>query len=301
MQPGAARGPFWATVGGLGLTGLILEATIRLRRIPSAWVRANFLKTNDLEETLNVLQERDRVSPYSVAWLDVLARGPKLGHGIVILGEWAEAEELRRAGIAEPYQTPAPRARRVRGTAPAWLINRWSMKLFNALYYALHRRGEALVDYRTFFYPLDAIRGWNKLYGKRGFLQYQCVFPEETSREGLAALLTAVAAEGVPSFLTVLKRFGPEGPGMLSFPRAGYTLALDFAVREAVFPFLRRLDEIVLRGGGRVYLAKDARLPRETLEAMDGERIRRWREVKMRYDPDGKFQSALSRRVGLTP
>jgi FAD/FMN-containing dehydrogenase len=288
---------FWATVGGMGLTGMILDARLRLRPVESAWMRVDYRKARDLDETLAVFAASDAGSPYSVAWIDCLARGRAMGRAVIMHGDHATAADVRAAG-----REPSARARRaiaVPCDVPGALLNPLTMRLFNTVYYAAHRdaRGR-LVEMERFFYPLDGVAQWNRLYGRRGFVQYQVVFPTDASHRALVALLERLSASGRPSFLAVLKRLGPANAGMLSFPREGYTLALDLPVRPGLVTFLGRLDQLVLDHGGRVYLAKDATATAAAVRVMYP-RLDEFRAVKARLDPRGVVSSSLARRVGL--
>ena len=290
---------FWATVGGMGLTGMILDARLRLRPVESAWLRVDYRKSRDLDETLGVFAESDAGSPYSVAWIDCLARGRAMGRAVIMHGDHARAADVRATGRA-PYASAATRAPlAVPCDVPSALLNPLTVRLFNAVYYSVHRDAPAqLVDMERFFYPLDRLGHWNRLYGRGGFVQYQAVLPTAESRRGLVALLERLSGSGRPSFLAVLKRLGPANAGMLSFPREGYTLALDLPVRAGLVAFLGELDRVVLECGGRVYLAKDATATADAVRVMYP-RLDEFRAVKARLDPRGVLSSSLARRVGI--
>lgn len=289
---------FWATVGGLGLTGMILDARVRLRPVSSAWLRVDYRRARDLEATLAAFASSDAVSPYSVAWIDCLARGRAMGRAVIMHGDHASAAEA--AGRA-PFGVPRRAGLTVPLDVPGVFLNPLTMRLFNAAYYAAHRdQRRRLVDFERFFYPLDGVARWNRLYGRRGFTQYQVALPPEAGERGLVRLLERLSGSGRPSFLAVLKRLGPAGPGMLSFPREGYTLALDIPVRDGVVEFLGELDRLVLASGGRVYLAKDATTTAAAVRAMYP-RLDEFRAVKAQLDPRGVLSSSLARRVGLVP
>jgi FAD/FMN-containing dehydrogenase len=292
---------FWATVGGMGLTGIITEVAIQLKKIPSAYIRARHRVAPDLEAAMKLLSGEGSQDLYSVAWIDCLASGSRLGRSVVMTGHHAEQSALP-AGVRDPYQFCERRPLSVPFTMPTWLLNPWTVKAFNACYGAIQGKKDApfTVDYDRYFYPLDAVQNWNRIYGKRGFLQYQCVLPCETAAEGLRILLEKLTASRRPSFLAVLKRFGPGGSGMLSFPMEGYTLALDLSYHPSLFSLLESLDEEVVARGGRVYLAKDARLSSSHFQAMYP-RLKEWLAVKQKIDPGGKFSSDLSQRLGIGP
>jgi decaprenylphospho-beta-D-ribofuranose 2-oxidase len=294
---------FWATVGGMGLTGVILEVELRLRTVESAWLQGEVVRARDVDQAIETFERYDREYQYSVAWIDCLSsgRGGVLGRCVINLGNFAAREALDSKRGAAPFRLP----RRLRATVPfdfpEIALNPLTVRAFNSLYYAVHRGGKkgVLFDYDSFFYPLDSINNWNRIYGRRGFVQYQCVWPLGESRAGLIEVLEAISKSGRGSFLTVLKKFGPQ-EGMLSFPMPGYTLALDFPVDDGLFPFLDKLDEMVLKRGGRVYLAKDARMKPEIFRAMYPD-FARWQAVKAAADPNNRFASSLSRRLNMGP
>ncbi|MCL6576965.1 FAD-binding oxidoreductase [Kyrpidia sp.] len=289
---------FWATVGGMGLTGVILRASLRLVPISSSYLRVDYFKAKNIDEAFEVFEATDEQYQYSVAWIDCLAGGRSLGRSVLMRGNHVPAEALPEKLRGEPLATGKKGKLAVPFDFPSVTLNYVSIRAFNALYYRVSKGTPGVVvHYDPFFYPLDSVLHWNRLYGRRGFLQYQVVFPFETSREGLIALLERLAKDRRSSFLAVLKRFGAEGPGLLSFPRPGYTLALDIPFRDAgLFGFLREMDEWVLRMGGRVYLTKDAELAPEIFEAMYP-RLGQFREVKGRIDPENRFSSSLARRL----
>jgi len=283
------------TLGGMGLTGVILRAAIRLRPVETGWIRQRVLAAPDLDAALAALAEADAGSTYSVAWIDCVTPGRHLGRSLVMLGEHATRAEIG----ARPPVPPARRAPGVPLDAPGWLLNRLTVRAFNAAYYhwGAWRAGEGLVDWDAFFYPLDAVAGWNRIYGRRGFVQFQCALPAEAARDGLHALLAAIGASGEGSFLAVLKRFG-AGRGGLSFPAEGVTLALDFRATPRALALLDRLDAIALDHGGRFYLAKDARMSAETFARAEP-RLEGFRAARMRWGAAGRFASAQSERLGL--
>jgi FAD/FMN-containing dehydrogenase len=231
---------------------------------------------------------------YSVAWIDCLARGPDLGRSVVFLGEHAAAGAP--GGSSGP--TAPRRGKRVPVDLPGFTLNRLSVSLFNHLYYRAQIPGSSLVAIEPYFYPLDAIDGWNRIYGRRGFVQFQAVLPLATSRDGLSRLLEESAKAGDASFLAVLKKMGRESFGLLSFPQEGYTLALDFPVHDGTWRLLRRLEQIVVEAGGRIYLAKDAAMSPATLEA-GYPRLAQFRAIRRRYGLDRRFRSALSERLEI--
>ena len=292
---------FWATVGGMGLTGIITEVEFALRPIQTAYINSHSIKAKNLDEAIALFEEYEPQYQYSVAWIDCLSSGSSLGRSILIFGNHAAIADLNREQQAEPLQLKPKRRLKVSFDLPAGLLNRYTVSCFNALYYARlrSRQVHSVVDYDSFFYPLDFLKDWNRLYGKRGFVQYQCVFPTEVSREALVQMLRLCTQKGWGSFLTVLKRLGSQ-EGWLSFPMPGYTLALDMPVKPGLWEFLARLDRLVIECGGRVYLAKDARLGPEAFRAMYPS-FPQWLEVKSRVDPHNRFSSAMSKRLQIEP
>jgi FAD/FMN-containing dehydrogenase len=289
---------FWATVGGMGLTGIIGEVAIKLILIPSAYMKVRHHVAGNIEQLFKLMQDTTIEDRYTVAWIDSMATGENMGRGIAMCGHHAMQEEFR-PGFRNSRNPK--HSRTIPFNFPAWALNPLSISAFNALYYQREggKREPFLSGYDPFFYPLDAIDNWNRMYGKRGFVQYQCVIPDATAFDGIRQLLQALSGSRRPSFLAVLKRLGAEGRGFLSFPMAGYTLALDLPIRDdGLFALLNKLDEIVLQHGGRVYLAKDARLSAESFRAMYP-RYAEWLKVKNAVDPENRFSSSLSRRLGI--
>ena len=293
---------FRATVGGMGLTGIIVAAAIRLMPVPSAFVKTQTAKAKDLDGTLDLFEQRFNEHRYSVAWIDGLARGRRLGRGVLMGGDHATEPDLqlmaKPAQRADRFRIPELRQRPVPFDFPSFTLNPLTVAMFNAAYSITRRSGVALEPLRQFFYPLDAVHGWNRVYGKRGFQQYQFVIPFEAGRDGLRELMGRLAASKRASFLTVLKTLGEQGEGYLSFPRPGWTLTLDLPSAPGLTELLRSLDERVIELGGRRYLAKDASLTRESFERMYPD-LDAFRSVRERVDPNRRLDSALARRLGL--
>jgi len=289
---------FFATLGGLGLTGVILRACIELRRVSSSRIRVAYEQAPNLEAIIEKLTTADQAT-YSVAWMDCLAQGDALGRGVVMTGEHAGVEELPAPLRTHPLGVKPKRVVHVPCYAPAWLLNRTTVGGFNRWYYRRHRDGRAIEDHRTFFYPLEAVGGWNRLYGRCGFVQHQSLIPAAAGTEPIADILRRVAASGRASFLAVLKRMGPGSGGPLSFPDEGLTLALDLArPDDTLFKLTAELDRITADAGGRVYLAKDALLSPELVGRMYP-RVGEFRRLRAAHDPMRRFGSSLARRLKL--
>jgi FAD/FMN-containing dehydrogenase len=284
---------FRATVGGYGLTGVITRLRLRLRRIASPWIRARALRCRGLEEMFAAFRAHDSGSEYSVAWVDTLAGGKALGRGILFLGDHAEnpGGKVSAAPRHELFSIPFP--------LPDGMLHPRALALFNQAYYRLPRpETPALRPYQGFFYPLDRIGNWNRLYGPNGFFQYKCALPDPGGEKAVAEILAFLARHGLGSFLAVLKRCGDDTV-MLPFCRRGFTLALDVPNRGvATLKRLSELDERVTAQGGRVYLTKDARLSPQAFRAQYPE-WRDWMAAVKRYNPEGICRSLLSERLGL--
>ncbi|MDH3346673.1 MAG: FAD-binding oxidoreductase [Desulfobulbaceae bacterium] len=281
---------FHATCGGMGLTGIITEAVIKLKPITSSHIMETTYKASNLDEAFNLFEQHEQVT-YSVAWIDCLARGEKLGRSLIMLGEHTSAGKLI---------TGSNKAITIPIDLPGWLLNKYSIQTFNFLYYNRLRQNkrEHTIHYEPFFYPLDTIHQWNNIYGKNGFTQYQFVLPTSAGREGMKTILKKIADSGRGSFLAVLKAFGPENNNYLSFPIKGYTLALDFKIDKGLFSFLDELDAIVLDHGGRLYLAKDVRMNEKTFKKS----YPLWasfQEVRQHYGAIPIFSSKQAQRIGL--
>ncbi|HLH45619.1 MAG TPA: FAD-binding oxidoreductase [Acidimicrobiales bacterium] len=290
---------FWATAGGMGLTGVILEATVGLLPIETAVMRVDAERLPDLDALMARLVETEGAYRYSVAWVDCLARGRHLGRSLLELADHAGHGDLPPGQSGTPLRFAAAARARAPRRVPGGLLNRWTVAAFNEAWYRRGRPGRGhLVPLARFFHPLDAVGGWNRMYGRPGFVQYQFVVPDDAS-EMVRRAIEAFSAARCPSFLAVLKRFGPSDPGPLSFPRPGWTLAVDVpAGAPGLGALLDRLDEGVAGAGGRVYLSKDGRLRPDLLDAMYPE-IDRWRRVRQRADPHGRLTSDLARRLSL--
>ncbi|TDD17345.1 FAD-binding oxidoreductase [Nonomuraea diastatica] len=285
---------FSATVGGMGLTGVIAEATFGCVPIETSMMRVDVRRTADLDETMAAMADTDGRHRYTVAWIDLMARGRRMGRGVLTRGDHAAPAEVKEAS---PFAPGVP------ARAPAWvpggLLNGLSLRAFNEVWYRKAPRRRTLTQgIAPFFHPLDGVEGWNRMYGPRGFVQYQFVVPFG-AEETLRGIVATLSEHGSPSFLTVLKRFGPGSGGLLSFPMPGWTLALDLpAGGRGLSGLLRGFDRRVAGAGGRVYLAKDARLGAAMMAEMYPE-LERWRRIRDEADPAGLFRSDLARRLRL--
>lgn len=283
---------FRATLGGMGLTGRILEVELDLVRIPSPWIVEESERVGGIAEFLAALERSARDWPFTVGWIDCLARGAALGRGVLLRGRWAEPHEA-------PRRPPAPlRRKSVPFLFPSWALGRFAVRSFNELVY----RGYALAPKRRiahpekFFWPLDAIRNWNRIYGRRGLTQFQSVVPERERPGATERLLRRAAERGGSSFLCVVKDCGAEGEGLLSFPRPGVSIALDLPINDRTRALVEELAELVITEGGRVYLAKDAFLRADQFERMEP-RLAAFQRVRQRWDPERRLRSAQSVRL----
>lgn len=282
---------FQATCGGMGLTGIILSAKIKLNKISSTNVHERRTKARDLFELFDLFDQYQECS-YNVAWIDTQTRGHKLGRSILITGEHALTGSLNKPIAKQLIEVPFQ--------APSNLLNRHSITAFNNIYYSLATLGKSssISHIGEFFFPLDRIGGWNKLYGTSGFIQYQFVVPTQGGLDAISKILKDVSATGAASFLSVLKKFGPENSNFLSFPLEGYTLAMDIPVSLEAFKLIKRLDRIVVEHGGKIYLCKDSTLDESTFKSI----YPKWPDfqaVRFKYSAVGKFKSNQSIRLGL--
>jgi decaprenylphospho-beta-D-ribofuranose 2-oxidase len=283
---------FWGTVGGMGLTGHILEVECQTQPIPSPWIWSESERIDDIDHYVEAVKECGKRWPFSVGWIDCVSRGKQMGRGILDRGRWAE-----------PHETggrPLPYTRRIAlpFTFPSWTINGLTVRAFNTLWYWKHvrRRRAGLVHPDQFFYPLDALLHWNRIYGRRGFTQYQCLLPDEAGPGAARRFLDLLTRRGGASFLCVIKDCGAEGRGTLSFLRPGITIAVDLAVRDDTQSLVDALNELVIAEGGRVYLTKDAFTRPEHFRRMEP-RLPQFEALRDRIDPQRAIRSAQSVRL----
>ena len=285
---------FRATIGGMGLLGHILDVTFKMPRIPSAWVAIETEKMPDLDSYLAGLKEAAKRFPFTMGWIDTLGATGALGRGILMRGRWAEPHEGR------PFVPESLRRPGLPFVFPEFAVSRLTVSAFNSFYYGIHpstmrRRVE---HPETFFYPLDAVRHWNRVYGRRGFTQYQCVIPDSAGPEGVKSFVGLLRKTGGSSMVSVIKDCGDEGEGLLSFPMRGTTVAADFPARDHVQSIVDILNAHLIELGGRIYLTKDRYTRAADYRRMD-KRIDAFLTVKKKYDPMGRLRSAQSARLEL--
>ena len=291
---------FWGTFGGMGLLGIVLNARILLRRIETTYFRKQAIKANCLEAMLEALEEYDQKYPYSVAILDPVATGKRLGNGVLAVGDHATLSDLPQELAQHPLRTAPSQLLSVPVDLPEFLLNPISIRFLTAAMKFKQGSSAAFQYYDGFFYPLDMFGHWNRAYGRRGFTQYQFVIPFDDGPRRLREILTAIVSSGKLPFLNVLKRLGKASPSPLSFPTEGYTFAIDFPMRAGTAELCRRLDKMVLDAGGRIYLGKDATVEPDMFRAMYPEGVKAFMALRDQYDPERVFSSDLARRVGLT-
>lgn len=290
---------FWATAGGMGLTGIVVDATIRMVPIGSSLISVDTDRAADLDAVMDLMVSGDDRYDYSVAWIDLLARGSSMGRSILQRGGFVDRDTALAAGVDDPLhyrpkQLPSPP-----DLIPSGLLNKLSIQAFNELWFrkAPVRRRDELQTIEKFFHPLDMVAAWNRIYGPRGFLQWQFAVPDEAG-DVVRTSVERLSSQGISSFLAVLKRFGPGNAGHLSFPTSGWTLALDIPVMPGLDRLLDQLDQLVVEAGGRIYLAKDSRVRPELMPVMYP-RLGEWREIRDKLDPEGRLHSDLGRRLHL--
>tara|TARA_B100001057_G_C22861191_1_gene954561 strand:- start:793 stop:2115 length:1323 start_codon:yes stop_codon:yes gene_type:complete len=286
------------SLGGMGLTGIILNVSIQLKKIETSWIKQNTLVAKNLDDTIDIF-EKNMDYTYSVAWIDCLKKGSSMGRSLVYLGEHAKICDLSNKEIKSPLKVYKKYKKSIPFNLPKWVMNQSLVSIFNSAFYLIGKlkKKNNLIDWDSFFYPLDSIIGWNKIYGKKGFIQFQCVIPIDKSTEGLKNLLRCLADSDVGSFLSVLKRFGKD-ESKFSFPMEGYTLALDFPNNKKTLDLIKKLDEITIKYGGRFYLAKDSRISAKIFNKSDS-RIEKFLSFREKNNLIKKFKSTQSNRLEI--
>jgi FAD/FMN-containing dehydrogenase len=289
---------FWATVGGMGLTGIILSAKVRLRRVETSFFAVQYKKAHDLEESLRLLAETNREYRYSVAWVDCLATGRSLGRSVLMLSNESTPEQLPPRLRKDPLRLASKLKATVPLQLPSFMLNEWSVRAFNTLFYGAQSDQVRIANYDQFYYPLDRVLHWNRIYGNRGFVQYQVLFPPRTTLAGLIAILEMISKSRRASFLSVLKSSGAANQSPLSYLYEGHTLALDLPFSPDLHDLARELDRILLKYDGRLYLAKDALTTKENFAAMYP-RLSEFQRIKSKVDPNQRFASSQAKRLGI--
>ena len=289
---------FWATAGGMGLTGIVLRATIRLERVETCYFLADIERAHDFDELLEKLQANDDQYTYSKTWFDSVSTGPNMGRGALIRGNFARLDDLPPRLRKDPLRFSAPTVGTIPEVFPNGMLNRLTARAFNEFYYRITRpQMGAIQNLTAFYHILDVAQDWNRVYGPRGFLQYQFVVPFG-QEEILRRTMDAISTSGQMSCLNVLKRFGAGNDGPISFPMPGWTLAVDMPIRPGLGRLCDELDELVMAAGGRLYLAKDSRLPADRFARMYP-RLEEWKKVRDAVDPERTFVSDQARRLGI--
>ena len=287
---------FMATFGGLGLLGTILTVTLKLRKIESTYFTSKAIVARDLEEMMDALDQTEQQFRHSVAWIDSLASGKRLGRGVLTVGNEARLSDLPAKLQNDPLKAGDKPKLTVPFYMPSFTLNRLTISVLNRVLHFLQSRDKKVAHYDPFLFPLDAINEWNRGYGKRGFIQYQFVVPVEGGRDAVRRIMMAITESDCKPFLNVLKKFGEASGGILSFPMKGYTFAIDFPITDSLEPFTKELDQMVLEAGGRIYLGKDAFLDRGMFLKMYPQ-YSEWLAVKEKYDPQWRFNSDIGRRL----
>jgi FAD/FMN-containing dehydrogenase len=283
---------FRATLGGMGLTGHILEVTLRLKQVTSPWIVAERERIPDIGSFVAALKRASQSWPMTAGWIDCLSDDHRMGRGVLYRGRWATQEEAPAGFPCLRPPMPVPSA------FPEFVLGPLTVRTFNTLNYWRHlpRVRRAVIPPRRFFYPLDVLANWNRIYGRRGFTQYQCVLPSEAGPDAAERFLRVLTRRGGASFLCVIKDCGPEGIGLLSFPRPGISIALDIPIRHDIQSLIDALNELVIDAGGRIYLAKDALTRPADFRRMEA-RLDQFLDIRRKWDPSGRIRSAQSVRL----
>ena len=286
------------TIGGMGLTGIIIRAAIKLRAVETCWIKQKTLTAKNIDETLEIFKSSMN-STYSVAWLNCSVKNENIGQSLIMLGEHAAVNELKSKDKDTPLKLIKKKKLYIPFYLPNWFLNKWFISLFNFIYYSFGKilKKDRMIYWDKYFYPLDNLLGWNKIYGRKGLIQYQCVFPLIKSKDGLLEIIKEINKSKVCPFLTVLKQFGKQ-QSKFSFPMEGLTIALDFPVNSETLKLLEKLDEITLKYKGRVYLAKDSRMKKEIFQKSDT-RIKDYLNFRNKNNSKSYFSSSQSTRLGL--
>ena len=283
---------FLDTIGGMGLTGVIIQAKIKLLKVTTSYIKQETIPTINLQETMEVFR-KNLNSKYIVAWIDCFAKGKNFGRSIIYKGEHAELDDIHSAGIKNPIKIEKKSKLKLLFPFPNFILNNFSIKLFNKYFFLKNRFNKnKVLSYHDYFYPLDFLNNWNLMYGKKGFVQYQFVLPEKNSFHGLTDVLKTIKQYNLPPFLTVLKLMGKKSIGTMSFPMPGYTLALDFPIRKGTYELLDALDKIIIKNNGRIYLAKDNRVSKEKFHQMFENEIKS-------FNSSNNYRSLQSERVEI--
>ncbi len=291
---------FLATCGGMGLTGIIVLATVQLKKVETSFIRQETLRAENIDHLMDLF-ESSKDWTYSVSWVDALSKGKSLGRGVLFRGEHALKSEVQLANSKADYlELKIKKNISIPFNFPSFTLNKLTVMLFN--FYFFHKHSKEIkkdfVYFDSFFYPMDSILHWNRIYGKPGFMEYQFVFPKDTSRKGLNQVFKIIAESGLSPFFSGLKLFGNQN-SYLSFPMEGYTMAFDFAVNRKVFALLDMLDQVIIEFGGRVYLTKDARM-NAAVFANTYKNSELFKKLKSKFNPNNKYQSLQSRRIGIS-
>ncbi len=297
VSPTEHKELFWATIGGMGLTGVILNATIKLTPVKSGEIDVETIRVENLDHFFEVSAESADFT-HVVSWIDTVATGKNMGRGVFMRGRYSNSTATSESGGVDRLASAIGKLANGKSFNSNLLLNRFTVRAFNEAYFRKEKKGcvKSMTNYKPFFFPLDAVANWNYIYGPRGFLQYQFVVP---SRDAVREALKLVSSSKEASFLSVIKEFGDKDHGGLSFPQKGITLAMDFPnTGKPLFKLFEKLDQLVLEAGGRIYLGKDARLPSKHVAAMYSD-LDTWKDTRKKYDPDGLFASDLARRLDL--
>lgn len=281
---------FLATCGGMGLTGVILDVKFNLQKVPSSNINQIIVCPKNLKETFIAFEKYANYT-YSVAWIDCLSQGNDIGRSVLNIGEFANDKVFslsKKLKINIPFYFPS------------FVLNHYTVKIFNFLYYNLNskKRKKSKVNYESFFYPLDSILNWNRIYGSKGFTQYQFIFPKKTSYVGIKSILNKISDKKMGSFLAVLKLYGKSNSNYLSFPMEGYSLAIDFKISKKLLPFLDELDKIVVKYQGRIYLSKDSRMCKDVFEKGYPE-LTKFKKLREHMNLSNMYNSVQSLRLDL--